>query len=92
MLIEMFVDIVFGLGLFINAALFIPQAIKLYRTKDSSEHSLITFAGFNIIQVFMFWHGYLHKDYIFVIGSLACLITCGGVTFLIWFYRKNNVV
>ena len=45
------IESLFGMGLFVNAALFIPQAIKLFREKDSKELSLITFLGFNAIQL-----------------------------------------
>lgn len=89
MLIETVIEIVFGLGLFINAALFIPQIIRLYRTKDAGGLSLITFAGFNLIQLFTLLHGYLHKDYLLVFGYLLSLITCGMVTIMIIFYRKK---
>jgi len=88
--LEKFVEAVFGLGLFINAALFIPQIIKLYRLKNSDEFSLITFAGFNIIQLFAVWHGYLHNDYVLMFGFALSLITCGCVTLLILVYRKKN--
>lgn len=83
------IEVIFSLGLFINAALFIPQAIKLYRKKDSKELSLLTFGGFLLIQLFIFLHGYLHKDYVLMIGYLFSLVTCGAVTLLIIMYRKK---
>lgn len=86
--IKTFVEVFFSLGLFINAFLFIPQAVKLYRTKNSEDLSLITFAGFNLIQLFIFLHGYIHKDYLLMLGYLLSLITCGAVTWMIVWYRK----
>jgi len=85
---KILIEIFFSLGLFINAALFIPQVIRLLRTKNSQGLSLITFAGFNLIQLFTFLHGYLHRDYLLAAGNLLSLISCGCVTFLILFYRK----
>ena len=84
-LIEMF----FSLVLFINAALFVPQAIQLYRTKDSKAFSLLTFGGFNLIQIFTILHGLLQKDYVLAIGFFMSLLTCGTVTVMILVYRKH---
>ncbi|HEV2614157.1 MAG TPA: PQ-loop domain-containing transporter [Gammaproteobacteria bacterium] len=85
-LIEMF----FSLGLFINAALFVPQAIQLYRTKDSTAFSLITFGGFNFIQIFTVLHGLLMHDYILATGMFLSVLTCGTVTVMIVVYRKGS--
>ncbi len=35
----------FGLGFVFNASLFIPQAIKIVKSKSARDVSLITFAG-----------------------------------------------
>ncbi|WP_375498681.1 PQ-loop domain-containing transporter [uncultured Nostoc sp.] len=43
------VTFLFGLGFVFNASLFVPQAIRIVRTKSAKNISLITFAGFNII-------------------------------------------
>lgn len=87
MLWKNLIEIIFSFGLFINAMLFIPQALKISRTKNAKGFSLITFSGFNIIQTFAFLHGCLHKDYILAFGMLMSLITCGTVTILIIKYR-----
>ena len=84
---HLLINIFFILGLFFNAALFIPQAIKIFHVKNASGVSLITFAGFNIMQFFTVLHGYLSKDYLLMIGFLLSFITCGIVTGLILFYR-----
>jgi MtN3 and saliva related transmembrane protein len=89
-LIEPVVDFVFGLGLFINALLFIPQVIKLYRTKDAGDLSKITFVGFCLTQIAAICYGYLHSDWILMIGYCLSLMTCGLVTILIFKYSKNK--
>jgi len=89
MWVTSFIEIVFSLGLFINALLFVPQTIKIYKTKNVAELSLLTFAGFNIIQLFTLLHGYLHRDYILMGGYVLSLITCGAVTCFIIFYRSK---
>lgn len=83
-----FVDSVFGLGLFFNAALFVPQALTILRKKDAQELSLLTFGGFNVMQFFTALHGYLVKDYLLMSGFILSFVTCGMVTFLILYYRR----
>lgn len=83
-LIEMF----FSVGMFINAGLFVPQAIQLYRSKNSKNFSLLTFGGFNILQLLAVFHGLLNKDYILAIGFGLSLISCGVVTIMILVYKK----
>lgn len=78
----------FGIGLFFNASLFIPQAIQLYKNKDSKGCSLITFFGFCLSQISAICYGYIYGDYLLVIGYFMSLITCGTVTGLIMFYRS----
>ena len=84
------VDFVFSLGLFFNAALFIPQAITLYKTKDAKGNSIITFAGFNVMQFFTAWHGYLVKDYLLMLGFILSFLTCGAVTLQLALYNRYS--
>lgn len=41
------VALVFGLGMALNALLFVPQAVTILRTHNSTGVSLLTFGGFN---------------------------------------------
>lgn len=84
------VDVLFSLGLFINAALFVPQAWKIYKTKNATGVSLLTFGGFNLIQISAVLYGYLHHDYLLMTGFLLSLITCGCVTLLGLFYKNSQ--
>ncbi|GHU12104.1 hypothetical protein FACS189449_05070 [Alphaproteobacteria bacterium] len=86
--IEYFVEVVFGLGMFINAMLFVPQAVKIYKVKNANGVSLATFAGFCIIQFLTVLHGYIHQDHILMFGSALGLIFCATVTFLIIRYKQ----
>ena len=79
-----------SLSLLVNAVLFIPQAIKLYKIKNSRELSLATFLGFNLIQIFMVFHGLINHDLILAYGMLFALFTCSVVTFLIIYYRVKR--
>ena len=88
--LKYFIELMFGLSLFFNAMLFIPQAIGLFKAKEAKNVSLITFAGFNIMQIFTILHGYLNKDYVLMFGVLLSFVFCGINTFLIVLYRKKD--
>jgi MtN3 and saliva related transmembrane protein len=81
------VDFIFAAGLFVNAMLFIPQAIRIYKNKHAKDLSLITFVGFVLSQLSAVIYGYLHHDYILAGGYVLALITCGTVTGLAFRYR-----
>jgi MtN3 and saliva related transmembrane protein len=70
--------------------LFVPQFIKILRTKSAKNVSFITFFGFNIIQFLVIAHAYLHNDYILLIGAALSLLTCGSVAGLIAMYKLKN--
>ncbi len=80
-------QVFFFLGLLANAVLFIPQAIRLYRYKSSREISILTFLGFNIIQILTTIHALIEKDWLLFIGSILAFITCASVTYLSLLYR-----
>ena len=84
------VALVFGLGMVLNAALFVPQAVHLFRTKTSQGVSILSFAGFNTLQAIGALHGYFQHDYALMVGMLASLITCGSVTLLAVHYRQRG--
>lgn len=88
--VQNIVDFIFGVGLFFNGALFIPQAITLLRQKHAREVSLFTFAGFCILQIFTILHGYFHNDYLLMWGICFSLLTCGTVNVLIVYYRIKD--
>ena len=76
------VAFIFGLGMVLNAALFVPQALHLWRTKTAQGVSILSFAGFNTLQAIGALHGYFQHDRALTIGMLASLVTCGSVTVL----------
>jgi MtN3 and saliva related transmembrane protein len=85
------VTFLFGLGLLGNAALFVPQAIAVWRKKSDEGISLITFGGFSILQVVGIVHGLYEHDWSLIVGMSASLLTCGTVTFLTIFYRIRRL-
>ncbi len=91
-------DLLYGSALFINAALFIPQAWKIYTKKTVEETSFITFAGFNIVQFLGFINGIYNVDYALIFGQAISFLACGLVTLQIVIYKfklfrnqRNNV-
>jgi MtN3 and saliva related transmembrane protein len=84
------VAVIFGLALMGNAALFVPQAIAVWRKKSDEGISLVTFGGFNVLQVIAIVHGCYQRDMSLIVGMVASLITCGAVTCLTLFYRMKR--
>jgi MtN3 and saliva related transmembrane protein len=84
------IEVLFSISLIVNAAFFVPQIIKLYKTKNTSGISLLMFLGFNLIQFISILYGYIKKDYILMWGFALSLLTCGSVSILILIYRKNT--
>jgi MtN3 and saliva related transmembrane protein len=81
------VAVIFGLGLLCNALLFVPQVLAVWRKKSDEGISLITFGGFNVLQVIGVIHGLYQQDLSLILGMIASLITSGTVTFLTFLYR-----
>lgn len=79
----------FGLGFVFNASLFIPQALRIIKNKSAKDVALITFLGFNFIQLNGILYGYYQNDQILLYGNLISLISCGTVTFLAIIYRNK---
>ncbi len=85
--LHMLIELAFGVGLFVNAILFVPQIISLYKLKDSKEVSLLTFGGFLLLQIITIMHGFVVKDYLLIFGFMLSVVTCGTTTWLIIWYR-----
>jgi MtN3 and saliva related transmembrane protein len=82
------VAIVFGFGMLINAALFVPQAWHLWKTKRADGISVLSFAGFNTLQLIGVIHGWFQRDYALMTGMFVSLLTCGSVTALAACYSR----
>lgn len=89
---ELITDWLYGIALFANAALFIPQAWRIFKTKDAKGSSLVTFAGFNIIQLLGLVNGIYHNDKALIFGQIISFTACGLVTLqlLVYRFRKSN--
>jgi MtN3 and saliva related transmembrane protein len=82
------VAVVFGFGMLLNACLFVSQAWHLWKAKRAEGISVLSFAGFNALQLIGAVHGYFQQDTALMLGMLASLLTCGSVTLLAARYRS----
>ena len=85
------VAILFGLGLFGNALLFVPQALAVWRAKSDQGISLITFGGFCVLQIVGIVHGLYQHDLALTLGLAASFVTCGTLTGLTILYRVRRL-
>jgi MtN3 and saliva related transmembrane protein len=85
------VAVIFGLALLGNAALFVPQAIAVWRKKTDEGISLVTFGGFCVLQIIGVVHGVYQHDNSLILGLGASFFTCGAVTFLTVVYRIRRL-
>ena len=83
------VALIFGLGMVVNAFLFLPQTLAIWRKRSAEGVSILTFAGFNLMQFVGALHGYFEGDWYLTIGMLASLLTCGSVTGLALLYGNK---
>ena len=83
------VAVAFGLGLLVNASLFVPQAARILRSRSAKDVSLITFGGFNLLQAVGIAHGYLQQDPYLMWGMVASFLACGAVTVGAVVYRHR---
>jgi MtN3 and saliva related transmembrane protein len=81
---------IFGFAMILNAGLFVPQVIHLWRTKNSQGVSMLSFAGFNTLQAIGALHGYFQHDIALMVGMLASLMTCGAVTGLAAYFSRRG--
>ena len=84
------IAVIFGLGLGCNALLFVPQVLAVWRKKSDEGISLITFGGFNVLQMIGVVHGVYQQDWSLILGMIASLITSGTVTVLTLVYRMRR--
>ncbi len=84
------IAVLFGLGLVVNGLLFVPQAIALWRKKSGESVSLVTFGGFNLLQLIGIVHGVYQQDRSLILGMIASFLCCGAVTSQTILYRLRE--
>ncbi len=73
-MINTIVEFIFGAALFINALLFIPQSIRIFREKTAQSVSLTTFVGLLLIQFAIVLHGIIVHDSLLIWGYVLPFI------------------
>ncbi|MBY0543976.1 MAG: PAS domain-containing protein, partial [Gammaproteobacteria bacterium] len=89
-MIKGIIELIFSAALFLNALLFIPQAVRIVIEKSAKGISLVTFSGFLIIQLAIVSHAAIMHDYLLMVGYLLSLLTCGSVVLLTLLYRRRG--
>ena len=79
----------FGIGLVVNALLYVPQIMRIIKEKGSRELSYVMFCGFLCLTFSQVVYGFFKHDWIMAWGNMLTFITCGTVVCLIFFYRKK---
>ncbi len=85
-------DMIFLLILMsVNAFAFIPQAVRVYRTKSSKGVSPWTYLIFLVIQGYLVFHSfYYNHDFPLAIGYLLSMATCSTLLVLLWIFRAEH--
>lgn len=85
------ISVIFSIALFINAVLFIPQAVKIFKEKSAKSISLSTFLGFLLIQFAAVLYGIIKHDQVLIYGYLISMLTCSLVIILTLRYKNNSI-
>ena len=88
MFVRIFMEGQFGIGLVVNAALYIPQILRILKEKGARELSFIMFGGFWFLTLSQVVYGFYIRDWIMAWGNVLTLLTCGIIVCLIFVYRK----
>jgi MtN3 and saliva related transmembrane protein len=67
---------IFAAGWLISGVLFALQAIKIYRKKDAEGISIVTFAGFALLNTNAALYGYLSGNPLWLPGTLLAAVSC----------------
>lgn len=78
----------FGLALFINALLFVPQIYRIAKLRSSKGVSFITFGGFLLINMLAVAYGVIKHDPVLMIGYLLSAVLNFILVVLIILYRE----
>jgi two-component system, OmpR family, aerobic respiration control sensor histidine kinase ArcB len=85
------IEVIFSLGLFINAVSFIPQIARLIKDRSAKGISLITFTIFLLTQFSAVLYGFIIHSWILIIGYMLSMLTCGPVVLLIIYFRCKRL-
>ena len=87
--IKIIIDILFDIGMFVNAVVYVPQIIKIFHRKEAKDLSLITFVSVGLLQLIVALHGYFYRDFALMVGMVFALLSTITLISLIIVYQKN---
>ncbi|MDF2529540.1 MAG: rane protein of unknown function [Gammaproteobacteria bacterium] len=84
------IEFLFGIALFVNATLFVPQIYTLLKSKSAKGVSFVTFFGFSILQLITICYGLIKQDNLMAIGYALSFVLCSFISILILIYRRRE--
>ncbi len=85
--IQWLVDMVVASALFINAALFLPQIIRIYRVREANAISIGMLVGMVIVSACGTLHGHFHHQHLVLLGYLLVFFMSLAVLAMTAYYR-----
>ena len=76
----------FYLALLLNSTILLPQIIKIFKTKNVKNLSIISFLGFLFMQIITLLHAIFHQDIALAIGMALSSATTGTLIVQIIIY------
>jgi len=83
------IEFIFGMSLFVNILLYIPQIATMIRANSAEGVSAMMFIGFLFIQFITVLHGIINHDAILAIGFVGAMIPTAIVVTLAVYYKRG---
>jgi len=83
---ELFIDKIILIVAIVEPLFTLPQVILIFRNKDASDVSIITWLGFNLMTLIWIWYAIIHKEKIVLIYQLLffiinCFVIIGALIY-----------
>lgn len=83
---ELFIDKIILIAAIVEPLFTLPQVILIFRNKDASDISIITWLGFNLMTLIWIWYALIHKEKIVLIYQLLffiinCFVIIGALVY-----------
>lgn len=85
------IDFIVNLTPFVSFLFFIPQAMKIFRTKAGENVNVPIFLGFLLIQCSLILQGIINQNYLLTLGYILYITVCGALIILSLIYKKYQL-
>jgi MtN3 and saliva related transmembrane protein len=82
--------IIGSIAAFLTMFGFVPQAVKVYRTKSAKDVSILTLLQFSLGTVFWITYGLYLKDVIIIAANIVTLTTLAVLILMYFIYTKSQ--